>query len=278
MKTFRPTTPSRRKMSVEDFSNLEKNSDTPKSLLKGIRRTGGRNSQGRMTNINKGGGAKRKYRVIEFKRTHIGIKAKVAGLFYDPNRSARLALLNYENGDKSFIIAPQGMNKGDTVECGPESDIKVGNALPLVNIPNGTIIHCIEMKPGAGAQLARSAGMSAQLAGKEGNYAQVRLPSGELRLVPLNCYACIGSVGNTEHKDRVIGKAGRARWLGKRPHVRGVAKNPVDHPHGGGEGRTSGGRHPVSPTGVPTKGYKTRTNKRTSVYILKGRPRNKKKN
>jgi len=279
MKTFRPLTPGRRTMSVSDFSNLERDTKKiPKALLKGLRKSGGRNATGRTTNFNKSGGAKRKYRIVEFKRNRVGIPAKVAGLFYDPNRSARLALLHYANGVKTFILAPQGLAKGDTVECGPQADIKPGNALPLENIPAGTIIHAIEMQPGKGAQMVRSAGTSASLAGKEGGFAQVRMPSGELRRVPLKCYATIGTVSNPEHEGRVIGKAGRSRWLGRRPTVRGVAMNPVDHPHGGGEGRTSGGRHPVTPWGKPTKGYKTRKNKRTNFWILKRRPKNKKKN
>ncbi len=274
MKNFRPTSPSLRQMTVEDFSDLEKKK-APKSLMGPLPAAGGRNNLGRMTIRHHGGGHKRQYRKIEFRRTHIGIPAVVDGFYYDPNRSARLALLKYSNGDKSFIIAPIGLKKGDRVECGPDADIKPGNALPIQNIPVGTTIYCIELKQGRGAQIARSAGASAQLLGKEGKNAQVRLTSGEVRLVSQACYATIGQVGNTEHEKRMIGKAGRSRWLGIRPANRGTTMNPIDHPHGGGEGRTSGGRHPVTPWGQPTRGYKTRNNKRTNAQIVRGRPRGK---
>jgi len=273
-KSFRPTSPAIRQKTVEDFSNLEKDKG-PKSLLTNLPDTGGRNNHGHTTSRFKGGGHKRLYRIVEFKRTHVGMQASVIGFYYDPNRSARLALLQYPNGDKSYILAPVGLKKGDKVECGPEADIKPGNALPLANIPVGTTIHCIELKPGRGAQIVRTAGASAMLLGREGKDAQVRMPSGEVRLVSIQCYATIGQVGNIEHETRMIGKAGRTRWLGKRPHNRGTTMNPVDHPHGGGEGKTSGGRHPVSPWGQPTKGYKTRNNKRTDSRIVRGRPRGK---
>lgn len=274
MKSFRPTSPSLRQKTVEDFSNLEKGRG-PKSLLSSLPDTGGRNNLGRMTTRHKGGGHKRQYRTIEFKRSHLGILGTVVGFYYDPNRSARLALLSYANGDKSYILAPVGLKKGDKVECGPEADIKPGNALPLANIPAGTTVHCVELKPGRGAQIVRTAGAAAVVVSKEGKDASVRLPSGEVRLVSLQCYATIGQVGNTEHDTLVIGKAGRSRWLGIRPTNRGTTMNPVDHPHGGGEGKTSGGRHPVSPWGQPTKGYKTRNNKRTNSRIVRGRPRGK---
>lgn len=274
MKTFRPTSPAIRQKTVEDFSDLEKGRG-PKKLLSSLPDTGGRNNFGHITARHKGGGHKRSYRKIEFKRSHVGIPATVAGLFYDPNRSARIALLNYSNGDKSYILAPVGLNKGDKVECGPEADIRPGNALPLSAIPVGSTIHCVELKPGRGAQLVRTAGAAAQLLGKEGKDVQVRMPSGEVRLVSQNCYATVGQVGNLDHYTRVVGKAGRSRWFGVRPVNRGTSMNPVDHPHGGGEGRTSGGRHPVSPWGQPTKGYKTRRNKRTTSRIVRGRPRGK---
>jgi len=274
MKTFRPTSPSLRQKTMEDFSDLNKDKG-PKKLLSSTNESGGRNNHGHMTTRHKGGGHKRAYRIVEFRRKNLGILAKVDGFYYDPNRSARLALLNYSNGDKGYILAPVGLKKGDKVETGPDADIKPGNALPIANIPVGTTIHAIELKPGRGAQLVRSAGASAMLLGKEGKDAQVRLPSGEIRLIAQTCYATIGQIGNTEHDTVIIGKAGRTRWLGIRPTNRGVTMNPVDHPHGGGEGKTSGGRHPVSPWGQPTKGYKTRNNKRTNSRIVRGRPRGK---
>jgi len=276
MKSFRPTSPAIRQKTVESFDNLEKGKG-PKSLLAGaVKELAGRNSKGHATVRHKGGGHKRVYRLVEFKRTHIGIAAKVDGFYYDPNRSARLALLNYANGDKSYILAPVGLKKGDTVECGPQADIKPGNALPLQNIPVGTTLHCIELYPQGGAQLVRTAGVGAMLLGKEGKDAQIRLPSGEVRLISQQCYATIGQVGNIEHEGRIIGKAGRSRWLGVRSANRGVSMNPVDHPHGGGEGRTSGGRHPVTPWGQPTRGYKTRNNKRTDTRIVRRRAKGKK--
>jgi large subunit ribosomal protein L2 len=276
MKSFRPTSPAIRQKTVESFDNLEKDRG-PKSLLAGaVKELAGRNSKGHATVRHKGGGHKRVYRLVEFKRSHIGIAAKVDGFYYDPNRSARLALLNYVNGEKSYILAPVGLKKGDTVECGPQADIKPGNALPLQNIPVGTTIHCIEIYPQGGAQLVRTAGVGAMLLGKEGKDAQIRLPSGEVRLISQQCYATIGQVGNIEHEGRIIGKAGRSRWLGVRSANRGVSMNPVDHPHGGGEGRTSGGRHPVTPWGQPTRGYKTRNNKRTDSRIVRRRAKGKK--
>jgi large subunit ribosomal protein L2 len=274
MKTFNPTSPAMREKTMADFSELESKAP-PRSLVAKKSSQGGRNNYGHITSRFRGGGHKRKYRLIDFRREHIGVPAEVEGLYYDPNRSARLALLNYANGAKGFILAPVGLKKGDKVETGPQADIKPGNALPLLNIPVGSSIHAIELNPGGGAKIVRSAGVAAQLLGREGIYAQVRLPSGEVRLVNLNCFATIGQVGNTEHEGVVIGKAGRVRWAGKRPHNRGTTMNPVDHPHGGGEGRTKGGRHPVSPWGQPAKGYKTRNNKRTDSFILKGRPRGK---
>lgn len=275
MKSFRPTSPAIRQKTVEDFSGLEKGK-LPKNLLSPLSKKAGRNNYGHITTRHKGGGHKRRYRIIEWRRElSAGATAKVEGIYYDPNRTARLALLNFENGKKVLIPAPVGLSKGDKVECGPNADIKPGNALPLQNIPVGTMIHCVELKPGSGAQLARGAGAACQLLGKEGKDAQVRLPSGELRLVSQQCYATIGQVGNMEHETKVIGKAGRKRWMGIRPTNRGTSMNPVDHPHGGGEGRTKGGRHPVSPWGQPTKGYKTRKNKRTQARIIRGRPRGK---
>ncbi len=274
MRSFRPTTPSRRKMTVETMSDLERKAP-PKSLLDSNHSKGGRNNHGRTTVRFRGGGHKRLWRMVDFRRKHHGVKAKVDGLYYDPNRSARLALLVYENGAKGFILAPVGLKKGDHVEAGPNADIRVGNALPLSNIPVGSVVHCVELKPGCGAQIARSAGASIQYLGKEGGKAQLKMPSGEVRIVDLSCYATIGQVGNVQHEGRVIGKAGRSRWLGARPHNRGTSMNPVDHPHGGGEGRAKGGRHPVTPWGKPTKGYKTRNNKRTDQKIIRGRPRGK---
>ncbi|WP_456456447.1 50S ribosomal protein L2 [Thermovibrio sp.] len=270
IKRFKPYTPSRRFMTVSDFSEITK-TEPEKSLTVGFVRGTGRNNQGRITCRHKGGGHKRRYRIIDFRRDKIGVPAKVAAIEYDPNRSARIALLVYADGEKRYIIWPDGLKVGDTVVSGPDAEIKVGNALPLRNIPVGTIIHNIELKPGKGGQLARSAGSFAQVMGKVGDYAQIRLPSGELRLIHLDCMATIGQVGNLDHENIVIGKAGRSRWLGIRPTVRGTAMNPVDHPHGGGEGRTFG-KHPVTPWGQPTKGYKTRRSKKYSdKFIIKRR-------
>ncbi len=268
LKTFRPTTPSLRFKTVTTFDEITKGRPE-KSLLEPSPRTGGRNSVGWMTVRHRGGGHKRMYRAIDFKRNKTGIPAKVAAVEYDPNRSARIALLHYVDGEKRYILHPIGLQVGSTVVSGPEADILVGNALPLKNIPVGTTIHNIELRKGKGAQMVRSAGGAAQLVAKDGDYAQVRLPSGEVRQVHIECLATIGQVGNVDHSNVTIGKAGRSRWVGKRPAVRGVAMNPVDHPHGGGEGKTSGGRHPVTPWGQPTRGFKTRNSKRTDRFIIK---------
>ena len=270
IKNFKPYTPSRRAYSVSDFVEITK-STPEKSLIRKLSKTGGRNNKGRMTNINKGGGHKRRYRVIDFKRNKIDIPAKVISVEYDPNRTARIALICYADGEKTYILAPQALVVGDTIIRSEQADIKPGNAMTLRSIPTGQNVHCVEMKIGHGAQMVRTAGGSALLRAKEGDYAQLRLPSGEIRRVHLDCVATIGVLGNAELKNLKLGKAGRSRWLGRRPHTRGVAKNPVDHPMGGGEGRSSGGRHPCTPKGKPTKGLKTRKNKRTDVYIVKRR-------
>lgn len=240
-------------------------------LLKSQKRTAGRNSQGRITVRHRGGGAKQRYRVIDFKRDKDNIPANVERIEYDPNRSAHIALLLYSDGERRYIIAPKGVQTGSRLIAGSQAEIAPGNAMPLRNIPVGTTVHCVELKPGKGAQLARSAGVSVQLVAREGSYATLRMKSGEVRKVPVECRATIGEVGNSEHSLQQLGKAGAKRWRGVRPTVRGVAMNPVDHPHGGGEGRTSGGRHPVSPWGMPTKGYKTRSNKRTDAMIVRRR-------
>ncbi len=242
-----------------------------KALLEKQSKNGGRNNNGRITTRHVGGGHKQHYRKVDFKRNKDGIVAEVERLEYDPNRTAHIALLKYADGERRYIIAPKGIAAGDTVQSGDNAPIKVGNALPLRNIPVGSVVHCIELKPGKGAQMARSAGASCQLVAREGRYATLRLRSGEMRKVLADCRACLGEVSNSEHSLRKLGKAGAARWRGVRPTVRGVAMNPVDHPHGGGEGRTSGGRHPVSPWGTPTKGYKTRKNKRTDDLIVRRR-------
>lgn len=270
LKTFNPTSPGVRGKVALTFDEITK-SEPEKSLISTKRSQGGRNNNGRITADHQGGGHRQHYRIIDFKRNKPGIKAMVAAIEYDPNRSARIALLNYADGEKRYIIAPDGLKVGDNVSSGMESEIKVGNALPLANIPVGSTIHNIELRPGKGGQLVRSAGCSAQLMAKEGDYATVRMGSGEVRLVHVRCMATIGQVSNLDHINVSYGKAGRTRWLGKRPHVRGVAMNPVDHPHGGGEGKTSGGRHPVTPWGQPTKGYKTRRNKSTDQFIVKRR-------
>lgn len=272
IKNYRPTTPSRRHMTVSGFEEITKK--TPeKSLLEPLKSNAGRNSDGKITVRHRGGGAKRKYRIIDFKRNKDGVPAKVVGIEYDPNRSANIALLQYVDGEKRYILAPNGLKDGDMVESGPESDIKVGNALPLRNIPLGTIIHNLELTPGRGGQLARSAGNSAQLMAKEGKYAQVRLPSGEVRMVLQACKATIGQVGNVDHENITIGKAGRKRHMGFRPSVRGSAMNAVDHPHGGGEGRAPIGMpSPVTPWGKPTLGYKTRKrSKESNRHIVRRR-------
>lgn len=267
---MRPTSPGRRQ--VVKVLTPELTKEKPyKALLAKKSKTGGRNNSGQITCRHHGGGHKQKYRVIDFKRTKDGITAKVESLQYDPNRSAHIALLVYLDGERRYIIAPKRLAVGDTVQSGADAPIKIGNALPLANIPVGSTIHCVELRPGKGAQLARSAGAAVQLVAREAGYATIRLRSGETRRVPADCRATIGEVGNFEHNLRSLGKAGATRWRGRRPTVRGVAMNPVDHPHGGGEGRTSGGRHPVSPTGLPTKGYRTRNNKRTNKYIVRSR-------
>lgn len=274
IKKYKPTSPGRRFQTVSDFAEITKK-EPEKSLLRPLTKKAGRNNYGRITTRHVGGGHKRRYRLIDFKRNKVGVPAKVAAIEYDPNRSARIALLNYADGEKRYIIAPLGLKVGDEIMAGPDADIKVGNALPLKNIPLGTVVHNIELKPGKGGQLARSAGSSAQIMAKEGNYAHLRLPSGEVRMVHLDCSATIGQVGNPEHELISIGKAGRARWLGRRPSVRGTAMNPVDHPHGGGEGKAKGGRHPVTPWGKPTLGARTRGKKLSDKYIVRGRKRGK---
>jgi large subunit ribosomal protein L2 len=267
IKSFKPVTPTRRFQTVTTREEITK--DRPeKSLVTRKLRTGGRNSKGRISSRFIGGGAKQAYRIIDFKRDKTGVPATVAAVEYDPNRSANIALLNYADGEKRYIIAPHGIKVGQKIMSGPSADILVGNALPLKNMPAGTIVHNIELKPGKGAQMARSAGAQAQLVSKENNIALLKLPSGEVRRVELECYATVGQVGNLDHENVSLGKAGRTRWLGKRPHNRGVTMNPVDHPHGGGEGKTSGGRHPVTPWGQPTRGFKTRNNKRTDKFIV----------
>jgi large subunit ribosomal protein L2 len=268
IKRFKPTSSGRRDMTAADFHEVTKT--TPeKKLLQPISKSGGRNNAGRITSRHRGGGHKRRYRMVDFKRNKVGIPAKVAAIEYDPNRGARLALLHYADGEKSYIIWPQGVAVGDEVISSRNADIKPGNSMPLETIPTGTMVHNIELRPRKGGQLARGAGTGAQLMAKEGKYALLRLPSGELRKVLATCRATIGSVGNGDRQNIKWGKAGRSRWRGRRPKVRGVAMNPVDHPHGGGEGRTSGGRHPVTPWGVPTKGKKTRSNKRTDRLIVR---------
>jgi len=271
LKTFRPIPYSRRYYSVVSFADLD-GKEPEKSLLRPLRKSGGRNNLGRITSRHRGGGHKRSYRIIDFRRDKVGIPARVAAIEYDPNRSAHIALLHYADGEKRYILAPVGLAAGATVLSGSGADIRPGNTLALREIPLGTIIHNVEFKKGKGGQLVRSAGTFAQLMAKEGDYAQVRLASGEVRMVPVDCMASIGQVSNVDHENVPVGKAGRNRWLGFRPYVRGVAMNPVDHPHGGGEGKTSGGRHPVSPWGQPTKGYKTRKHKKDSNrYIVKRR-------
>jgi large subunit ribosomal protein L2 len=267
IKKLAPTSPARRYQTFLTRDELTGN-EPHKALLEPQKRTSGRNAHGHITVRRRGGGHKKMFRLVDFKRNKLGIPAKVATIEYDPNRSAHIALLNYADGEKRYILAPTGLAVGQTVVAGPESDIIIGNALPLRNIPLGTEVHNIELRPGKGGQMVRSAGSSAQLIAKEGDYAQLRLPSGEVRRVIIDCMATIGQVGNIEHENTSLGKAGRSRWRGIRPHVRGVAMNPVDHPHGGGEGKTSGGRNPVTPWGQPTRGYKTRNNKRTDKMIV----------
>ena len=268
IRKYKPTTPGRRGASGSDFSELTR-TEPEKSLVRPLHGRGGRNVHGRITTRHQGGGHKRAYRVIDFRRADKdGVPAKVAHIEYDPNRTARIALLHYADGEKRYILHPVGLKVGAKIVSGPEADILVGNALPLRNIPSGTVVHNIELKPGKGAQMARSAGAQAQLVAKEEEYALLKLPSGETRRVLVDCMATIGQVGNLDYENVSIGKAGRNRWKGIRPTNRGVVMNPVDHPHGGGEGKTSGGRHPVTPWGQPTRGYKTRNNKRTDKFIV----------
>jgi large subunit ribosomal protein L2 len=270
IKSYKPTSPARRFYSVSDFADITKT--TPeRSLLEGQARTGGRNNHGRITTRFRGGGHKQRYRVIDFKRNKIGVPAKVAAIEYDPNRTARIALLFYVDGEKRYILCPDGLKVGAAVISSRHADIQPGNCLTLRYIPPGTAIHNLELKIGKGGQLCRSAGVAAQLMAKDGDYAQVRLPSGEIRKIHLDCRATVGQVSNSEHANISLGKAGRSRWLGRRPHNRGVAMNPVDHPMGGGEGRSSGGRHPCSPWGQLAKGLKTRNNKRTDAMIVRRR-------
>ena len=268
MREYNPTSPGRRGMSVLTNQDLTKKRPE-KGLTKSKSSSGGRNNFGRVTVRFRGGGHKRLYRLIDFKRNKTGVPAKVSSIEYDPNRSARIALLHYADGEKRYILAPDGLSVGDTVQAGPAADVRVGNALPLMSMPLGAVIHNIELRPGKGGQLVRSAGASAQVMGREGSYVQIRLVSGEMRRILGTCMATVGQVGNVEHSNVSIGKAGRSRWLGKRPHVRGVVMNPVDHPHGGGEGKAGQGNpHPVSPWGLPTKGYKTRKKKNFSSRFI----------
>jgi len=270
LKTFKPITPSLRQLVIVDRHGLWKGKPV-KSLTTGKSETGGRNNHGRITAHHRGGGHKRRLRLVDFKRRKFDVPATVERLEYDPNRSGFLALIKYKDGELAYILAPQRLKAGDEVVAGERVDIKPGNAMPLANMPVGTIVHNVELKKGRGGQLARSAGTYAQLVGKDAGYAQLKLSSGELRLVPAECLATVGAVSNPDNQNTVVGKAGRTRWLGHRPVVRGVAMNPVDHPHGGGEGKTSGGRHPVTPWGKPTKGKKTRKNKATDKFIIRRR-------
>jgi large subunit ribosomal protein L2 len=270
IRAYRPTSPGRRFQTVQTFDEIT-TSESHKPLTEPLGRSSGRNNRGQLTSWWRGGGHKRNYRVIDFKRDKRGIPGKVSTVEYDPNRTARIALVTYADGEKRYILHPLGVKVGDAIIAGDNVDILPGNCLPLKNIPLGTMIHNVEMKPGKGGQIARSAGSAVQLVAKEGLLASVKMPSGEIRLIGLECVATIGQVGNIDHENVSIGKAGRSRWLGRRPHVRGVAMNPVDHPLGGGEGKSSGGRHPVSPWGMPTKGYKTRRNKRTARFIVERR-------
>jgi large subunit ribosomal protein L2 len=266
----KPTSPGRRFQTATDFAEITR-SEPEKSLVRPLKKSGGRNSYGRVTAYHRGGGHKRRYRLIDFKRNKLEVPAKVATIEYDPNRTTRIALLHYVDGEKRYILAPQDLRVGDMVVSSATADIKPGNTLPLANIPTGTLVHNVEMKPGKGGQMARAAGSAAQLMAKEGKQAHLKLPSGEVRMVPVDCRATIGQLSNVEQENVSLGKAGRKRWVGKRPHVRGVVMNPVDHPMGGGEGKSSGGRHPCTPWGVPTKGYKTRKPKASDRYIVKHR-------
>ena len=275
IRKYKPTSAGRRNASVSDFANLTKGAAPEKSLLRPLRKKGGRNHQGKITARHRGGGHKRAYRIIDFRRNKDGVPAKVASIQYDPNRSARIALLHYVDGEKRYILAPDGLVEGNQIESGPEAPPTVGNSLPLNRIPLGTSVHNIEMQPGRGGALCRSAGSSATLMAREADWAQLTLPSGEIRRVPSQCRATIGKVGNSEHMNISLGKAGRRRWLGRRPHVRGTAMNPIDHPHGGGEGRTKGGRHPVSPTGASAKGGGTRKKRKPSNASIVRRRRSR---
>jgi large subunit ribosomal protein L2 len=267
VRTYKPTSAGRRFQTVQTFDEIT-STEPYKPLTEPLKKSGGRNNQGELTSWWRGGGHKRTYRIIDFRRDKRDIPAKVTTVEYDPNRSARIALVTYADGEKRYILHPLGLKVGDSIVAGVTADILPGNALPLKNIPLGTVVHNVELRPGKGGQMARSAGAAVQVVAKEGEYATLRMPSSEVRLVNMECYATVGQVGNVDHENVSIGKAGRSRWLGKRPHVRGVAMNPVDHPLGGGEGKTSGGRHPVTPWGVPTKGYKTRNRKATDAFIV----------
>ena len=267
IRKFKPTSPGARFHTVQTFDEITA-TEPYKPLTEPVKKTGGRNNRGEVTSWWRGGGHKRAYRIIDFKRDKAGIPGKVSTIEYDPNRSARIALVTYADGEKRYILQPAGLKVGDAVISGDNVDILTGNCLPLKNIPLGTMVHNVELKPGKGGQMARSAGASVQVVAKEGDYVSVKMPSGEIRKINVECFATIGQVGNLDHENVSIGKAGRNRWLGRKPHNRGVSMNPVDHPLGGGEGKTSGGRHPVSPWGIPTKGYKTRNNKRTDRFVV----------
>jgi len=275
IRKYKPTSPGRRGATVSDFADLTPGAKPEKSLLRPIKKTGGRNNQGKITARHRGGGHKRQYRVIDFRRFKDGVPATVSSIQYDPNRSARIALLHYADGEKRYILAPDGLVVGATVQNGPDAPPEVGNCLPLASMPLGSSIHNIEMLPGRGGVLCRSAGTGATLVARESDWAQINLPSGEIRRLPSRCRATIGKVGNSDHMAIRLGKAGRKRWLGRRPHVRGTAMNPIDHPHGGGEGRTKGGRHPVSPTGVPAKGGSTRQRRKPSNAAIVRRRRSR---
>jgi large subunit ribosomal protein L2 len=275
IRIYRPTSAGRRNATVSDFADLTPGAKPEKSLLRPLRKKGGRNNQGKITVRHRGGGHKRQYRIIDFRRSKDGVPARVDSIQYDPNRSARIALLHYVDGSKAYIIAPDGLKAGDQVENGPDAPPNVGNCMPLRNIPLGSTVHCIEMNPGRGAAICRSAGSGATLVAREADWAQINLPSGEIRRIPATCRATIGKVGNSDHMNIVLGKAGRKRWLGRRPHVRGTAMNPIDHPHGGGEGRTKGGRHPVSPSGKPAKGGSTRQRRKPSNAAIVRRRRSR---
>ncbi len=275
IRKYKPTSPGRRGATVSDFADLTPGAVPEKSLLRPLKKTGGRNNQGKITARHRGGGHKRQYRIIDFRRFKDGVPAVVNSIQYDPNRSARIALLHYADGEKRYILAPDGLKVGTTLHNGPDAPPEVGNCMPLVNMPLGTAIHNVEMLPGRGGVLCRSAGTSATLVARESDWAQINLPSGEIRRIPSRCRATIGKVGNADHMAIRLGKAGRKRWLGRRPHVRGTAMNPIDHPHGGGEGRTKGGRHPVSPTGVPAKGGSTRQRRKPSNAAIVRRRRSR---